>query len=59
MDKDLQLIEGETKEEKGASLLEYALLAALVAVVCITAMTFLGEQASISFSQSGSTVHNA
>ena len=56
MDRDIELLETENKEEKGASLLEYALLAALVAVVCIAAMTFLGNQACISFSQSGSAI---
>ena len=30
------------KDERGASLVEYALLVALIAVVCIAAVTFLG-----------------
>lgn len=42
--------------EAGASMLEYALLAALIAVVCIVALTFLGGQASQSFSKIGSSV---
>ena len=29
-------------DERGASLVEYALLVALIAVVCIVAVTFLG-----------------
>lgn len=41
------------EEEKGASMLEYALLAALIAVVAIAAVTFLGEQASRTFSTVG------
>ena len=41
----------KTKKELGASMLEYALLAALIAVVCIAAITALGKQSSKSFSQ--------
>lgn len=32
--------------ERGANLVEYALLAALIAIVCISAMSFLGGQTS-------------
>jgi pilus assembly protein Flp/PilA len=32
--------------DRGASLVEYALLVALIAVVCIIAITFLGQAAS-------------
>ena len=39
-------IVGRAKDERGASLVEYALLVALVAVVCIGAVTFLGSSAS-------------
>ena len=39
---------GET--ERGASLVEYALLLALIAVVCILAITTLGNKASSNFS---------
>jgi len=44
------------EKEKGASMLEYALLAALIAVVCIAAVTFLGQQASTAFSSVGSSL---
>ena len=43
--------------ERGASLVEYALLVALIAVVCILAITFLGTQASDKFSTVGSAVN--
>ena len=42
--------------ERGASLVEYALLVALIAVVCITAIRFLGNAASERFSSVGSAV---
>ena len=52
--KDIKQVENvellHAEEEKGASMLEYALLAALIAVVAIAAVTFLGEQASTTFS---------
>ncbi len=44
------------QEEKGASMLEYALLAALIAVVAIAAVTFLGQQASDTFSNVGNAL---
>ena len=34
------------RSERGAALVEYALLLALIAVVCIVALTTLGKQAS-------------
>ena len=42
--------------ERGASLVEYALLVALIAVVCIAAIAFLGKAASQRFSSVGSAV---
>ena len=41
-------------DERGASLVEYALLLALIAVVCVAAVTVLGESASEPYSQLGS-----
>jgi pilus assembly protein Flp/PilA len=40
----------QAKTERGASLVEYALLVALIAVVCIAAVTLLGRNASTKFS---------
>jgi pilus assembly protein Flp/PilA len=42
------------RSERGASLVEYALLVALIAVVCIVAITFIGTRASDKFSEVGS-----
>ena len=42
------------KDERGASLVEYALLVALIAVVCIVAISFVGTRASDKFSSVGS-----
>ncbi|MGQ0430966.1 MAG: Flp family type IVb pilin [Microthrixaceae bacterium] len=43
--------------ERGASLVEYALLVALIAVVCIIAIQVLGTNASKSFSSTGSAIN--
>jgi pilus assembly protein Flp/PilA len=45
------------KNETGATALEYALLAALIAVVIIAAVTFLGREASEAFSKVGSALN--
>ncbi len=37
------------RSERGAALVEYALLVALIAVVCIVAITLLGKNASSKF----------
>lgn len=39
----------KVKDERAASLVEYALLVALIAVVCIAAVTTLGQKASAKF----------
>ncbi len=43
-------------DEDGASMVEYALLVALIAVVVIAAALFLGNQISEKFSEVGETV---
>jgi pilus assembly protein Flp/PilA len=42
--------------QRGASLVEYALLVALIAVVCIAAISFLGQKANSKFSKVGSAI---
>ncbi len=46
------------EDEKGASLVEYALLVALIAVVCIAAVTLLGKNASSKFDSVGQSISN-
>ena len=53
----LQLLFGRLDEdERGASLVEYALLIALIALVCIAAVTFLGEQVQEPYSEVSSAL---
>ena len=55
-----ELIEkGNAQEEAGASMVEYALLVALIAIIAIAALTFLGQRVSNSFSASGSALNVA
>ncbi len=44
------------RNESGAAFIEYALLMALIAVVCIVAVTLFGERTNESFSSSGSAL---
>ena len=44
--------------ERGASLVEYALLLALIAVICIVALQFLGDKASENFDSIGDSLDN-
>jgi pilus assembly protein Flp/PilA len=44
------------QDEEGASMVEYALLVALIAVVVIAGALFLGEEISEKFSEVGGTV---
>ena len=49
-------LQTKTRSERGASLVEYALLVALIAVVCIAAVTALGGKASSKFDSVGSAL---
>jgi pilus assembly protein Flp/PilA len=46
----LQLFNRFRRNEEGAALAEYGLLVALIAVVCVVAVTALGSQVNIAFS---------
>jgi pilus assembly protein Flp/PilA len=44
------------RTERGAALVEYALLLALIAVVCIVALGFLGDNTADKFSTVGNSI---
>jgi len=48
-----------TKDERGASMVEYILLVALIALAVIGAVVFLRGQLQTSFSDAGSKLSNA
>ena len=47
----MQFLRKFLRNKKGAAMVEYALLVALIAVVCIAAVTALGQSASEKFSE--------
>src|SRR5437773_6484679 len=47
------------KDEKGASMVEYILLVALIALAVIAAVVFLKDQVNSKFNQSGSSLSSA
>jgi len=49
-------LQARCKTDRGASLVEYALLVALIAVICIAAIAFLGQSADSKFSEVGSAI---
>jgi len=58
--KDMNKTEAASnKKQKGASLVEYALLVALIAVVCIVAIRQVGTQASATFTDISSQLSSA
>ena len=46
----------DRRDEAGASLVEYGLLVALIAVVCIVAIRLLGTNVSSNFSNVGNNI---
>jgi len=52
----LQLINRFRRDENGAALAEYGLLVALIAVVCVVAVTALGTNISTAFSKIASAI---
>ena len=57
-DRELELdAVGSGSDERGASLVEYALLVALIALVCVAAVTFIGNQTADSISNIGNSLN--
>jgi pilus assembly protein Flp/PilA len=52
-------VKAHFKSDRGATMVEYALMAALIAVVCIAAVTMLGGNAKSKFNSVGSSIGNA
>jgi pilus assembly protein Flp/PilA len=50
---------GWFNDEEGASLVEYVLMVALIAVVCIAAVTLLGQNAREKFNTTATAIKGA
>jgi pilus assembly protein Flp/PilA len=59
MRKFVQKVVSFLKREDGPTAVEYAVMLALIIVVCITAITTLGTNANKTFSSVGNTIGNA
>ena len=46
------------RDERAASLIEYGLLVALIAIVCLVAIVFFGDETSESFSSTSESIRN-
>jgi len=47
------------KDEEGATMVEYGLMLALIAIICIAAVMFVGNSASTLFETIGNTLSGA
>jgi pilus assembly protein Flp/PilA len=47
------------QDESGVTAIEYGLIAALISVVCIAAMTFAGQQLLLVYNRIGNALANA
>lgn len=50
-------LKARVSSERGASIVEYSLLVALIAVVCVGAVTFLGREVADSISSAGTSLN--
>ncbi len=55
----LEVLRGLHKDESGQDLIEYALVAALIAFAAVTAMGTLANQINNAFGVIGNKLHNA
>lgn len=53
---DIKDLRAQDEQEQGASLVEYALLLALIVVIAIAALTILGTKVSAQFSSVASSI---
>lgn len=51
-------LQAQTKSERGAAMVEYALLVALIAIVAIAALQLVGDTVSENFSTINSSLDN-
>jgi pilus assembly protein Flp/PilA len=55
----IQGVKRFVREEEGVTMVEYGLIAALIAVVCIAAVTVVGTQLRATFTTIGTSLTNA
>lgn len=55
----LDAVSTRFRPDRGASLVEYTLLVALIALVCFAAVTFIGDANTVPLSRAGTSLSNA
>lgn len=55
----MQTLRRFMKNEEGATMVEYGLMLALIAIVCIVAITLVGDQSNITFNNVGGSLDDA
>ncbi len=55
---DQKLNKKNSTQEKGATMVEYALMVALILAICVTSITTIGRRSSSAFSQVASSMAN-
>lgn len=55
----MEMIKRFLNDEEGATMVEYALMLALIAAVCVAAVGLIGSKASALFGSIGSTLSSA
>jgi len=51
-----QFIKSFVRDEEGASMVEYGLLVALIAIVCVAAVSTIGTGANTAFTKAGNSL---
>ena len=55
----MQTLRNFVQNEEGATMVEYGLMLALIAIVCIVAITLVGDQSNITFNNVGGSLDDA
>ena len=55
----MQTLRNFVRNEEGATMVEYGLMLALIAIVCIVAITLVGDQSNITFNNVGGSLDDA
>jgi len=55
----MEMLRNFINDEEGATMVEYGLMLALIAIVCIVAITLVGDQSNITFNNVGGSLDEA
>jgi pilus assembly protein Flp/PilA len=55
----METLRNFVQNEEGATMVEYGLMLALIAIVCIVAITLVGDQSNITFNNVGGSLDDA